>query len=327
MEKNKHTVNDKVQIPAMMIPGFRTILAVQNGVERNLLFRTWGGLGDQICAEPTLGYALNAFKDCNVSLASEQPQLFQHLKFHEVIDLNKSLPKYSNYLMFDTITPPDNTNLVWQFFSHMLTNCVDFPSMCALRFQLPVKDKEVKLADIGYNPDFSLDRAVIIHAGKHWQSKTFPKEFWDEVINTVIKNDAIPVLIGANTDDNRGTVDVNTKNCIDMRNKLSIMQTVSLLKKSKVLLTNDSSPLHMAVDSDAWIGFIATCKHPDYIGHWRRGEWMWRMENHGKGGVWDIISYCPNVENEVSAEFVPERHLLSWLPEPKEFAEWGISKL
>jgi len=327
MEKNKHTVNDKVQIPAMMIPGFRTILAVQNGVERNLLFRTWGGLGDQICAEPTLRYALNAFKDCNVSLASEQPQLFQHLKFHEVIDLNKSLPKYSNYLMFDTITPPDNTNLVWQFFSHMLTNCVDFPSMCALRFQLPVKDKEVKLADIGYNPDFSLDRAVIIHAGKHWQSKTFPKEFWDEVINTVIKNDAIPVLIGANTDDNRGTVDVNTKNCIDMRNKLSIMQTVSLLKKSKVLLTNDSSPLHMAVDSDAWIGFIATCKHPDYIGHWRRGEWMWRMENHGKGGVWDIISYCPNVENEVSAEFVPERHLLSWLPEPKEFAEWGISKL
>ena len=225
MEKNKHTVNDKVQIPAMMIPGFRTILAVQNGVERNLLFRTWGGLGDQICAEPTLRYALNAFKDCNVSLASEQPQLFQHLKFHEVIDLNKSLPKYSNYLMFDTITPPDNTNLVWQFFSHMLTNCVDFPSMCALRFQLPVKDKEVKLADIGYNPDFSLDRAVIIHAGKHWQSKTFPKEFWDEVINTVIKNDAIPVLIGANTDDNRGTVDVNTKNCIDMRNKLSMMQT------------------------------------------------------------------------------------------------------
>lgn len=327
MEKQKHTINDKLQIPATLIPGFRTMLAIQNGVEKNLLFRTWGGLGDQICAEPTLRFALKTFKDCKVSLASEQPQLFQHLNFYEVIDLNKTLPKYSNYLSFETITPPDTSNLVWQFFSHMLTNCVDFPSMCALRFQLPVKEKEVQLHDIGYMPDFDLGNAVVIHAGKHWQSKTFPKWFWDQVIEEIVKSGAKPVLIGANADDNRGTVDVDATNCIDMRNKLSIMQTVSMLKKSKVLLTNDSSPLHMAVDSDAWIGFIATCKHPDYIGHWRRGQWMWRMENHGKGGVWDIISYCPNVENEVSAEFVPEHHLLSWLPDPKEFAKWGVSKL
>jgi len=50
------------------------------------------------------------------------------------------------------------------------------------------------------------------------------------------------------------------------------------------------------------------------------------MVNHGKGGIWDIMDYCPNVENEVSAENVGD-HLEKWLPDPKEFAKWGISKL
>ncbi len=328
MEKTNYTKMDSLQIPAMMLPGFRTTLAVQNGVEKNLLFRTWGGLGDQICAEPTLRYAINTFKGrCKISLESERPEFFQHLEFEKVYDLSKGQKANPDkYLTFETITPPNDTNLVWQFFSHMLTNCVDFPSMCALRLTLPIADKEVRLHDVGYKPEFDLGNAVIIHAGRHWQSKTFPKEFWDSVVNEVLHHQAIPVLIGGNADDNRGTVDVDTRECIDLRNKLSLMETVSLLKQSKVLLTNDSSPLHMAVDSDAWIGFVATCKHPDHIGHWRRGEWMWRMVNHGKGGIWDIMDYCPNVENEVSAENVGD-HLEKWLPDPKEFAKWGISKL
>ena len=105
------------------------------------------------------------------------------------------------------------------------------------------------------------------------------------------------------------------------------METISLIKQSKVILTNDSSPLHMAVDSDAWIGYIATCKHPDCIAHWRRGEWSWRMVNHGKGGIWDVLDYCPNKKNEVTAEFVPEALLRTWLPDPVEYARWAVSKL
>lgn len=319
--------NDRIVIPATLIPSFRTQLAIQNKIEKNLIFRTWGGLGDQICAEPTLRYALSAFKDCKVSLASEQPELFQHLNFHEVFDLKKVTPNYDNYLSFETITPPNDSNLVWQFFSHMLTNCVDFPSMCALRLQLPIADKEVKLVDVGCKTDLDFSKSVIIHAGKHWASKTFPKHWWDAVIASIINDGFIPVLIGANTDDNRGTVDVDTRGCIDLRNKFSIMETISILKQSKVLLTNDSSPMHMAVDSDCWIGFIATCKHPDYIMHWRKGQFGHRMVNHGKGGIWDIISNCPNAEQEVTAEYVDEKTLESWLPNPVDFSKWATDKL
>jgi ADP-heptose:LPS heptosyltransferase len=328
MEKQKLSSKDSIQIPAVFHPGFRTELAKQNGVAHKLMFKTWGGIGDQLCAEPTLRFAIDHFKECEIYLASEAPELFSHLKFKRVFNLKEETPIWDHYLCFDTITPPDESNMVWLFFSHMLTHCVDFPSMCALRLQLPIEYKPLKLPqkinDVGYN--------VVIHPGKHWPSKTFPKDWWDSVINQLISKGIVPVIIGANTDDNRGTVDIDNSGCIDLRNKTSLIETISILKNSKVLLTNDSSPLHMAVDSACWIGYVATCKRPDYITHWRKDEngkpsWSWRMENLGIGGIWDIISENPNQNSKVVVDQIEEEILVQWLPDPIKYAEWAISKL
>ncbi len=318
----KIDVTKRVSIPVGHLPIFRTQIAIDSGVEKKLLFKTWGGIGDQICAEPTLRYALKMFKGCEFYLASEIPELFKHLEFKRVFDLKEETPNYSKYLNFETITPPDESNLVWQFFSHMLTNCVDFPSMCALRSQLPVADREIILRpEQPKSFSCSLQQSVVIHAGKHWPSKTFPKEFWDRVIAALKVRGITPVLIGADTDDNRGTVDVDATGCLDLRNKLSIMDSVWVCQQAKVLLTNDSSPMHMAASGDAWIFYFATCKHPDMITHWRHGQWQWREVNLSKGGIWDILDYCPNKKQEVSAEFVPIDILKTWLPSPGEIAD------
>lgn len=323
--------NARIAIPISHLPIARTQIAIDRGVERNLLFRTWGGVGDQMCAEPTLRYALRMFKDCDISLASEIPELFGHLKFKEVFDLRKVRPNYDKYFCFETITPPDQSNLVWQFFSHMLVNCVDFPSLCALRQQMPVADREIFL--VGKEPAIlseisaALLNGVIVHPGKHWPSKTFPKDFWDRVLASLLTRNIKPILIGADTDDNRGTVDVNTEGCLDLRNKLSIMESIWACQAAKVVITNDSSPLHMAASGNAWIGYIATCKHPDLITHWRKGQWQWREHNFGKGGIWEVLDYCPNKKHEVSAEFVGEEMLRTWLPNPYEVANWVEEKL
>lgn len=323
--------NNNVIVPGTMIQSFRTQVAIDRGVEQNIMLRTWGGLGDQICAEPTLRFAIKTFKGCKVSLASEMPELFEHLDFDAVFDLRKATPIYENYLLFDTIVPP--SHLTWEFMSHMLVNCVDFPSLCAFRCQLPTADREVvlepddkvfhKIAVLHSPGDWS--RCVAVHAGRHWQSKTFPAPWWNSVINGIIRTGFIPVLIGANTDDNRGTVDVDTLSCIDLRNKLSVMESVALLQSVPVLVSNDSAPIHMAASGDSWIGYVATCKHPDYITHWRKGQWSWRMENLGLGGIWDVLDYCPNKQNAVEAENVGE-HLEKWLPTPDSVAEWVASK-
>ncbi len=331
---------DRVSVPVNFLPQFRTTIALQRKVEKNLLFRTWGGLGDQICAEPTIRYALKMFKGCEISLASEHPKLFSHLQFKKQFDLNEVTPNYDKYLTLETIVPPDDSNLVWQFFGHMITHCVDFASMCALRCQLPVADKEIQLSPPKPNDARIVELAgsqkhVVVHAGKHWPSKTFPKDWWDSVLRGLIEAGITPVLIGANTDDNRGTVDVNVEGCIDLRNQTSIQDSIWLCQRARVLLTNDSSPLHMAASHDpndetsgkTWIGFVATCKHPDYIQHWRKGQWAWRQKNFGRGGIWDHVNYCPNKESDIEIDKVEEAMLRSWLPEPVEMSEWAIEKV
>jgi Glycosyltransferase family 9 (heptosyltransferase) len=338
LEKDKLNPTAGCSVPAWCIPDFRTAMAIQAGVERNILIKTWGGLGDQICAEPTMRFALKTFKDCDVSLATPYPELFAHLKFKKVYNLSEYQPHWERYFVFDTIVSPQ-MGLTWQFMSHMLTNCVDFPSLCAFRCQLPIEDRIVDLkpptptnsllTDI---VNANVERMVLVHAGRHWPSKTFPKDWWDDFLSGLLEGGAKPVLIGADTDDNRGTVDVNAEHCIDLRNKTSRMETVWLTHQTKVLFTNDSAPLHMAVPSPAWIGFVATCKHFDYISHWRRNldgraQWSWRMENLGRGGLWDVINHCPNKGNEVTAEKVEESMLRTWLPEPQAAANWCLEKL
>lgn len=330
-------VKDTVSIPIMMHPLFRTTIAEQKGVHRKLLVKTWGGIGDQICAEPTLRHALNHFKDCTISLASTEPELYAHLNFEKVFDTKEVTPVWDNYFVFDTITQPNNTNMVWLFFSHMLVNCVDFPSMCAFRKQLPLSEKEIvlcpELTDRVKN-SAAYEKEIFVHPGKHWPSKTFPADFWNTVLKRIIDRGFTPVIIGADSDDNKTTVDVDTTGCIDTRNKFSIMETTYLLQRSKVLLTNDSSPMHMAASHDPndpstghnWIGFVATCKHPDLISHWRNGQWAYREVNFGKGGMWDIVDDLPNKKEDVLVDKVDEMLLATWLPDPIEFADWAVEK-
>lgn len=334
-EEHKLTEKDLMQIPCMSLQSFRADLARQRGVMKNILLKTWGGIGDQICAEPTLRYAFDVLKgnreDVKISLASECPEFFSHLPFKKVYNLKEHQPFWEKYFVFNTIVPPSDVS--WQFVSHMVTNCVDYPSLCAFRCQLPVSYKSVRLIPpppkFGFEEIKGKPNLVVLHPGRHWQSKTFPVYWWDSVINGLIDNNVNPVLIGGDTDDNRGTVEVSTDGTIDYRNKLSLMETVWLLQRSKVLFTNDSAPLHMAASGQAWIGFVATCKHPDYITHWRNGIWSWRMENLGKGGIWEIVDHIPRPENkgEVTAEKVDPEILESWLPSPLEVVSWIMNKL
>lgn len=332
-----HPERASVQLPGAEIPSFRTAIALARDAGHRIMFKTWGGLGDQICAEPSLRFGLRTFKDCEVYLASEKPELFAHLPFKRVFNLKEEIPLWKDYLVLDTIKPPGT--LVWEFFSHMITNCVDFPSLCSMRCQLPIADRIVtlkpnmptkqELTDLAQRDD-----VVYIHAGKHWQSKTFPIEWWNRVLAHLIASDLVPVLIGANQNvagGNQTTVEVDTHGCIDLRNRCSVMETVWLLQRATVLLTNDSSPLHMAVTGTAHIGFVATCKHPDFIQHWRsnlegKPEWAWRMKNFGKGGAWDLFHNCPNRKESLEIENVGDDNLRAWLPEPEAFAEWAVEK-
>lgn len=349
-------------ILGMYIPSFRTKMCEQRGTLDNFLLATWGGLGDVVCAEPVLRWALENYKHVEMSLASHHLPLFRHLKFKELWDLNnkKKFPEWQKYFVIKTIA--EESNLVWEFMNHMLCNSVDYISLNMFRKQLPIESRIIKLepesAKIKLNfdeldlfdPNTGLPKKpwCLVHAGKHWQVKTFPKDWWDGVLDSLLSRGVTPILIGANstiansmnkdgTPETVGTVDVDTRGCIDLRNRTSLNDLVWLCQNTKVLLSNDSSPIHIAASGQAWIGFVATVKHPDYLMHWRKeksvfgddiGEpvYGWRTKDFGKGGVWDIATDCPNNTVPVSVDTVDDETLRSWLPSPEEFAAWAADR-
>lgn len=324
---------DKTIILSDMLPSFKTFRAHRLNVQHKVLLWTWGGIGDQICTEPTLRHALRFFRNCEISLASDMPELFEHLKFKKVYDLRKEKPDEDQYITFKMIHPAEH--LSWEFICHSICNAVDYPTLNAFRCQLPIAEKEVTLKPNSDTVSQFLkeivtehrDRMVLIHAGKHWPSKTFPKDWWDATIDSILAQGLLPVLVGKEAHDGQGTVDTKTDGCLDLREKTTVMESVWLTQQAKVVFCNDSSVLHMAITGDAWVGFIATCKHPDFISHWRQGRWSWRMENLGVGGIWELSDNCPNKMDTTKVDEATEAQVRSWLPDPKIVGPWCAEKM
>jgi len=328
-----YTRQQPVVLDPSFFPALRTVDAVMRGVNKNVLINCWGGIGDQVCSEPTIRHAIHNFKDCKITIATTLPELFQHLPYHDLYDLKKERPIHDDYWVCEPIPNQSPQNLAAQFISHMVMNCVDFPAVSAFRMQLPIKDREIVLKPKTPTNEVVLDivkeaaKHVVVHPGRHWVSKTFPAAWYNRGLASIIKEGFIPVLIGKEDGPTQGTVNVDVSGCIDLREKTTLNDTIWLLQNTGVLICNDSSPLHMAASGKAWIGFFASVKHPDFITHWRNGQWSWRMQNLSVDGIYNHFNFCPNTETDLLLDNVEESLVLRCLPEPEIIGPWCKEKM
>lgn len=308
-----------LDVPAKHIPAIRYSLAKKDNVKQ-ILMTTWGGLGDQVCAEPTLKYAFTLFKDYEISLMTSFPELFTHLPFVNIFKSGSPESMRLNedeWLILHTNHP--NNCMTRDFITHNYTHCVDFSSLCAFQRQLPIKDRTIKLSCDEQDRVLPFGQGrIIIHAGRHWQSKTFPATWWNKVIKLISDNFSGVVLVGKDVDQETGTVEVEQNiNVIDLRNKLTLRQLALILGEAKVVLTNDSAPLHMATIGDAYILFIASCKQDDYLYHWRNSFFGYKMKNLGRDGLWNHQDSCPIRDEPLTIDTISNGLLNNLLPHPE----------
>lgn len=330
-----------IQVPVKQVPPFRYAVAKEKGIKQ-IMMTTWGGLGDQVCGEPTLRYAFKLFEGYEISLLSSFPDLFTHLPFKNIFHKSHS-PNLNDaeWLVLHTNTPHDN--MARDFITHHFTQVVDFGSLCALQRQLPIEDRAVKLAQSSWA--LSWDYPILIHPGRHWTSKTFPKYWWDDVIGSLAKMYPGRIaLIGKDIDKDTGTVSVTVPPGVtDLRNKLNLLDLSSALQGAAVVITNDSAPLHIAAAGWAKIIFVASCKEADHLKHWRRNnenwqvEWAWRMANVERTGLWNMQSSIPIRDSEFRIDRMSPGMMEKVLPatweilsEVEEFAltnPWAKNKI
>lgn len=92
-------------------------------------------------------------------------------------------------------------------------------------------------------------KIAAIAPGSVWKTKIYPRENYIEIIKYLIKKNYFVVLVGGKDDELlcRGIEKEFLESVKSFAAKLSIIESVSLLKKCSILISNDSAPTHLGM--------------------------------------------------------------------------------
>jgi heptosyltransferase-2 len=92
------------------------------------------------------------------------------------------------------------------------------------------------------------EKFITIAPGSVWITKAYPEDKYAKVINILKEFNVKIVIVGGEDDAGLGAmlkVLCKNTNVYNAAGKLSFLQSAELIRRSKVLLTNDSAPLHI----------------------------------------------------------------------------------
>jgi hypothetical protein len=208
----------------------------------------------------------------------------------------------------------------------LLCHAVDWVSLNTMNRMMPLKDRQIKLTyapedlqavyDIEPNPE----ELVLIHAGRGWETKTFPLDWWQEIVDSLSAHGIRVGLIGAEVSDEHGYVPVKCPdNGVDFRDKLTVPQLVALISQGAVLVTNDSAPTHIAGAFDNYIILIPTCKDGDLLMPYRNGQQYYKARSMFKKMIYEDQPVRATDLNGWQTSHLPKGHgILEYIPDPQD---------
>ena len=244
--------------------------------KRNIFVYTGGGLGDQVCAEPVYRAMGKYYPNADFYALAPFPEIFKHL---DHVTVSEKYPTKGFDAMYEMNAHPSMVHNRHLQAQHAFVHAVDYVSIACLGRQLPDIEKSIKLT---YSDEDlrevetlcpELKDLVLVHPGTGWESKTFPDEWWQKVVDDLDIKGYRVGIIGKDINEKHSRLDIICpENGVDFRDKLSLNQLIALLSQANILITNDSAPVHLAGAFDNHIILIPTCKHPDFILPYRHGS-------------------------------------------------------
>lgn len=313
--------------------------------KRHILIDVQGGLGDQVQAEPTIRFLKEKLHpNDDIRIITHWPRLFRDL----------GLPVYNHgYNPFPeldtqpfrklTLGKPEQQPL-WSFLQSLLCHTTDFISISVLKRILPDKDKRIKLSIsldeissiVEVTGQIKLDEMILVHPGKHWENKTFPTEWWQTIIDGIHKEGIRVCVFGKDANDidkfghvvgDRGVIELQLREgMIDLRNLLELGGNIALISVAKVLITNDSAPVHLAGAFDNHIILIPSVKHPDHVLPYRNnGDKYYKACALYKKLPVDEIPTSPTIIQDYYADkFLGDPY--DYLPDPEDVIKEAIKR-
>ena len=286
-----------------------------------------GGLGDHITAEPAIRYLIEkVYPGGDVQITCNVPRVFSHLPVpvHQHGAPNAPLESDGYRKLF--AFPRDGA--ITQAICFLVSHISNYHAAAMMYRELPLLDRTIRVG-VDESDRAELARVlggiethslVLVHPGKSWQSKTFPREWWQATIDALAADGKRVCLLGKRASsmahDQTGLVEVDLPSGgVDLRDRLSLGALFALLEAAPVLLSNDTSLIQMAGAFDNWIVLIASCKHPDFVLPYRNGSPYYKASALYKRLVIDDLPFEPVRDHALRVD-VPVLDWTPYLPDP-----------
>jgi len=254
------------------------------------------GLGDLICATPTIKKLFEAYEK-KITVLSKMPELFKNNAFVE-----KSY-KYSsvdigyfndNYIMHNSFYNVGKKNEIGIEYKH---NRIDIRQFHAIHLGFMLKPSEMEcfyLPTEDCKFEIPSEKYIVIHPVTNWASRTWSQENWANLSEKLIKLGYKVVAIGKDSSEtgffnvDKPVHGLENENVIDLLNKTSISDCWHLIANSYAFITMDSGLLHLAGTTDARIIQLGSSISPEFRSPYRKGSQQYKYEY-----VWgDCHSQC-----------------------------------
>lgn len=294
---------------------------------RNIAIVLEGGMGDQLCALPTIRYFKEKlYPGDNLIVVTDFKDLFHDIGL-PVYGKSESVPNVNEYRQVRSLQRMKGPSSF--YLSQAVCHPVDWYSLQFAQALLPLAERRMRLSVTASGLQSVVSKAnisraslsglVVLHPGRGRPSQTFPADMWQSYLNILIENGFRVAVIGMRINERAEFVEIDTDKagCIDLTDQLSFEELAALIGHAKVLISNNSVPIHIAGAFDNWIGLIATDKHPDYVLPYREGQLYWRARSLEKGKLWEKQKPVMVGRDEEAIDRCTEEEMRAVLAEPE----------
>jgi heptosyltransferase II len=240
--------NPDVKISLMCIPEVSNLLQNNPNVDEVILYDKKGSQKGLL----QFGKLIKLVKSKNFDLI-----ISPHRSFRSTLISHFS--KIPNTISFDTsaFSSKYKTRVIYKKDAHEIVRNLSLLAPLGIEINeiIPPKlfptQKDVNLVDelLKANNIFEYEKFITLAPGSVWYTKTFPEDKFVKLLGVLNDFNVKIVLIGGEDDSGLGAlIKVLSKNLkvYNFAGKLSYLQSAELIRRSKVLITNDSAPLHLA---------------------------------------------------------------------------------
>ena len=97
----------------------------------------------------------------------------------------------------------------------------------------------------------NFQNVIVIAPGSVWETKKYPVEYFKEIASSLTELGYTVILVGS--DEGTKLAEIikgDNKNIFNLCGQLNFLHSISLMQKSKLVISNDSAPTHLAMCAD-----------------------------------------------------------------------------